>query len=179
MKDALRKQIRLLKGQNENKEIKEKLIAEKLLSMPEIVNSDSVFIYLAKSGEVATENIIERLISDGKKVYVPKTVGQDMFAVEYKPPFITTKFGTIEPENLSVAKSICVTVTPLVAVDKRFNRLGYGKGFYDRFFATDIGEKSFKVGVCFDFQVVEDITPDKFDKTLDAIVSEEILLRRN
>ncbi len=179
MKNALRKQIKLLKSQNENKLEKEQAIKQKLLSLPELQKAKNVFIYLSLSSEVNTNEIIKKLLDAGKTVFVPKTVGKDMLAVIYRPPFVKSAFGTLEPCDCTVADSLCVTVTPLVAVDREFNRVGYGKGFYDKFFETEVGKNSFKVGICFDFQIVSEVIPDKFDKKLDAIISEKNILRRN
>ena len=61
-----------------------------------------------------------------------------------------------------------VTVTPLLGADKNLNRLGKGKGYYDRYFAK---VKTLRIGLAFDEQIVDDIPCEETDKALDILVS--------
>ncbi|HAW79119.1 MAG TPA: hypothetical protein DCX27_05000 [Balneola sp.] len=83
----------------------------------------------------------------------------------------------MEPENVDPsAGGIDIIIVPLLAADLHFNRLGYGKGFYDRFLEN---EKAIKVGVLFSEFILEEIPVEDFDEKLDILISEKKTLRRN
>jgi 5-formyltetrahydrofolate cyclo-ligase len=67
-------------------------------------------------------------------------------------------------------------IVPLLAADKNFNRLGYGKGFYDRFLEK---EEATRVGLLFDEFIFDSIPVEDFDEKLDILISEKRLLSRN
>ena len=68
-----------------------------------------------------------------------------------------------------------IVITPLVAVDYKGNRIGMGKGFYDRSFSwissNKISRTTLLIGVAHDFQLIDNITPKKYDIALDYIVT--------
>ena len=64
----------------------------------------------------------------------------------------------------------------MLAADKDFNRLGYGKGFYDRFLKK---ENAVKVGMLFDDFLIDQVPVEKFDEKLDILITEKKILRRN
>ena len=70
-----------------------------------------------------------------------------------------------------------VCVLPLLAADKSFRRLGYGGGFYDRWLARN-GGGVFKVGVGYDFQLLDEIPAEAHDVLLDAVVTDARVLLR-
>ena len=78
-----------------------------------------------------------------------------MFAVEYKDKFSVSRYGVLEPIGEAYEGEIDCIVTPLLAVDLKGNRLGFGGGFYDRFFACN--PKAKRIAYCYDFQVLEEI----------------------
>ena len=78
----------------------------------------------------------------------------------------------IEYLKLDTAKTDddCVCITPGSVFDRDGHRLGYGKGYYDRFFSeTDI---SHRIGICFDFQMVDHITPNDNDIDMTRVISD-------
>lgn len=86
-----------------------------------------------------------------------------------------SKFGREEPKNYIEIKNIEVCFLPLIACDLSFNRLGYGKGFYDRFLS---GRNCLKIGLCYDFQVVEKVNKNSWDIPLDIIVTETKIIKK-
>ena len=82
--------------------------------------------------------------------------------------FISDSFGVLTPKDYAVLEAIDVAIIPLLLCDKRKNRVGYGKGFYDRFL---LKHPCLKIGVCYDFQVLENLTPNPWDIPLDIIVT--------
>jgi 5-formyltetrahydrofolate cyclo-ligase len=86
-------------------------------------------------------------------------------------------------EYLIESKSICVPLiitVPAIALDQNFNRIGYGKGHFDKFLdkVSEIGYKPYKIGVCFDFQLLKAVPHEPHDVQMDAIVTETKILRR-
>jgi 5-formyltetrahydrofolate cyclo-ligase len=137
---------------------------------------DTYFVYKSFAGEIGTERIIERLQNAGKRVLFPITKNGEMLAVEsLGKSFVKDGFGVYVPEKYVVFEGkIDVVITPLVACDKGLNRMGFGKGYYDRFFAKN---PSFKVGICHDFQVVDKLSPKPWDIALDVIITDERVMR--
>lgn len=125
-------------------------------------------IYRAFAGEAGTDLIIEELLRAGKKVYCPRVEGDDLRLSEYGN-FQTGAFGIQEPQGEEYNGSVDVTVIPLLAVNQRGYRTGYGKGFYDRFL---LGKDTLKVGLGYDFQI-EEFEEEQHDQRLDYFISEK------
>ena len=91
-------------------------------------------------------------------------------------PLKINKYGIIEP--LSQKKVYPDTLlVPLLAFDKRLNRLGYGGGFYDRYIEKiEIKKKVFKIGFAFSFQELKKVPVNNYDKKLDLIITERGLI---
>lgn len=152
----------------------DKQIADRLLK-EDFFGYQNYFVYLSFGSEVSTAFIIEELKRRGKNVFVPKVTGDNMIAAEYKPPFVKGKFGIIEPVESIPIDKIDVAIVPLIAADYEFNRVGYGKGYYDRFFEK---HDCLKIGLCYSVQVVDIIETDKTDVALDMLVTEKFTLKR-
>lgn len=129
---------------------------------------NSFFIYNSISGEADTSKIISALRRDGKSVFLPRVEGKDMVAVTYGH-MRKGAFGIEEPTGQAFEGNIDVTVIPLIAVNKRGYRIGYGKGFYDRYLKN---RDTVKVGLCYSFQIA-DFKEDEWDVPLDYIISEK------
>ena len=132
-------------------------------------------VYNSLKTEVQTDRLITALKSQNKTVAYPITVGDDMVAgvptsCEYKK----SSLGVIEPLEYTILDNPSVVIVPLVACDKNLNRIGMGKGYYDRYLS---GKSAIKIGICYDFQVVDKIIPNQTDIPLDIIVTEKQILR--
>lgn len=82
---------------------------------------------------------------------------------------VAGKFGVMEPDTGSDTVIPDVLIVPIVAFDKGKNRIGYGKGYYDRYLQTFEG---IKIGMAFEAQLTDYIPVEKFDVPLDYIVTE-------
>lgn len=111
-----------------------------------------IFIPIERLNEVRTEFLIKYFFENNIRVFVPKIVGEDIISVEIFPEsvFETNQWQISEPKcsTDSAEKDFDFVITPLVYADEVGNRIGYGKGFYDRFFAG-ISQKTPKIGVGF------------------------------
>lgn len=169
--NQIRKQIKEKRSTLSLKEIENfsKAIHEKFFSLDFVNEKTNFFVYNAIKNEVDTTSIIERLKKLGKEVSYPLTTGDTMIAVvPSNDEWETGDFGTKIPKKYERAKGVEVAVIPLVACDKKLNRIGYGKGYYDKFLKEN---DCIKVGVCYDFQVIDDITPNEWDIPLDYIIT--------
>ncbi len=113
------------------------------------------------------------LVLDIKKLYFPKIKGDTMFACMPKNGFIKGYKNIREPFSVYEkikTKNIDAIIVPGIAFDKSGNRIGYGKGFYDKFLKKF---KGVKIGVTFDCCIVNRIESEKHDVTVDFIVSEK------
>lgn len=165
------------RAENENRDVKEKLAAENLLGFLKTRwagTERKVFVYLSFSSEMGTDILIERLIEEGYSVYCPRIENGEMLAVKYGKDFTLSKMGIREPLGEPLLEAPDLVITPLLAVDRAGNRLGYGGGYYDRYFEKYPSSK--RIGFCFDFQIVNGIPHTREDKCLEVIVTDKQVL---
>ncbi len=140
----------------------------------------SICIYNSIASEVDTKALIE-YFCNVREVYLPVVDGEDiaLVNVDKDTKYVEGAWGIYEPIGKRLAPQDVrpsVTVTPLLGVDRRLNRLGKGKGYYDRYFAkTD----TFKVGLAFREQVVEKVYADDWDKPLDMLITPDGIIIRS
>lgn len=128
---------------------------------------DSFFVYNSFSTEARTDWIIEELLSMGKRVYLPRVDGNDIVAVPYGKT-VRGSFGIDEPEGEAFGGVADVTVVPLLAVNERGFRIGYGGGYYDRYLKD---KPTLKVGIGYGFQL-EEFAEEAHDVPLDMFICE-------
>ncbi len=134
---------------------------------------ESFFIYNSFGSEADTKRIIGWLKDNGKKVYLPKVCGENILPVELSENFVRGAFGIEEPTGQAFLGKIEVTVAPLLTVNSNGGRVGYGKGYYDRYFKnTD----TLRVGLGYGFQI-EEFESDTWDEPLDEYVCERGIYR--
>ncbi len=150
---------------------------KRLTGLIELRRARCVMIYLSARGELDTFALAGYLHGAGISVCVPVTEGSDMRAAMLPPGgrLVSGALGISVPENpvFIPAEQIDFCVTPLLAADARGNRIGWGKGYYDRFFE---GFSGLKCGYCFDFQVISSVPAGTEDKPLDYIVTDRRLI---
>jgi 5-formyltetrahydrofolate cyclo-ligase len=146
--------------------------AENLLSLPEIQEKRTFFLYSAFGTELPTAPAIERLLLLQKEVFLPRIENSDMVPVFYKKdiPMPENEYGIKEPIGEAFRGVPDVTVLPLLAADDSGNRLGYGGGYYDRYLRD---KPTLKVGYCYDFQVLDKVFSEPHDVKLDVIVTDK------
>ena len=178
-KKRLREYMREKRSQNENRDVKEKLLLENfekaIFSKTERAGTRrSFFVYLSYSSEAPTDELIEWLKTAGHLVYCPKVAGKEMTAVLYGEDFSISDYGIREPIGAVLKGETDVIVLPLLAVDERGNRLGYGGGFYDRYLREHPQAK--RVAYCYDFQIARNVPVEKWDERVDVIVTDKRIL---
>ena len=151
-------------------------IAAEVLKAPEYVAAESVFIYVSMPDEPETRDIITDALERGKTVLVPKCVGDNMLAVKIRSldDLRLGAFGIPEPLGGEAwSGGIDLAIVPCAAASKDLNRLGHGRGYYDRFLA---GREIFKLCLCFD-KLLCDVPTETHDIKMDMVITETAKLR--
>ena len=156
---------------NAPKDISESLWKQ-IEDLPVFKASRTILLYHSLPDEVETHCVIEKW-SRTKKIVLPVVVGDELELREYKDTQSLQRgsFGILEPQGETInKKEIDLAIVPGVAFDSRGHRLGRGKGFYDRLFSHIT---PYKIGVCFAFQVRDELPSDSFDIRMDEVWNEK------
>jgi len=184
----LRKTILAERNRLTPEEIAEKstAIQQKLLTMTEIKDRSSIFVYVSFRSEVATLDLIDVLLDMGKRVIVPITRVQakrmDAIHITNRATDLHAGYCNIpEPReelcltNEVPAEQVETILLPGSVFDKRGGRFGYGGGYYDRFLAKV--PTAARIGLAFDLQIVEKAPLQAHDELLDLVVTESRVIR--
>lgn len=145
-------------------------IAEKIRALPEFKKASTVMLYMPIKGEAD----VTGLLSEGKTFLVPVTEGENMYAASVYGEFEKGAFGVPEPKMRERHDGeIDIVIVPGVVFGRDFNRIGFGKGYYDRFLE---GRKCIKIGVCHAFQLADGIDAAPHDIKMDLIITEDEVL---
>ena len=145
----------------------------KLSRHPRLADAHTVLLYSALPDEVPTQPLLNRLSTEGKTVLLPRVVSDtDMELRRYtgSNDLEQGAFGIMEPTGklFTDYENIDVAVVPGMAFDREGHRLGRGKGYYDRFLAQL--PHTYKIGVCFPFQLVDLVPADAHDILMDEVI---------
>lgn len=174
-KRTLRRAIGEKKRAMTAQEIEEKSarLAERLFDTEEYRRAGSLYVYLSFNQEVRTRPIIERAWADGKRVAVPKVVGDEVRFIWITgfDALAESGFGILEPagDGPIADDEAALVLMPGLAFDARGHRLGYGGGYYDRYLEAHPRHPT--VALCYGFQVVEEIPVEAHDRKVDRIIS--------
>jgi len=154
-------------------------VCARILKSPAFQSAVCVMLYMPLRSEVDVMSIALEAFRLGKIVCVPRVPdgGRSMHAVEIKSiddeTMATDALGVPAPRSgrEMPQDSIDLIITPGVAFDLRCARLGRGGGFYDRFLAK-AQRHSTAIGICFDFQLVEEIPTEANDVPVHAVVTD-------
>lgn len=174
-KKTLRQHVRGLKESFSDLELKNFSVSvtDRIKNEPFWQNAGTVLIYSPLKDELDVSPLIKDAAKSGKTVLLPVVSGTDLTLGIYKGDNLLTKgaFGISEPSAEIFPEEkyseISVAIIPGMAFDKNGNRLGRGKGYYDRFLPKLTG--TYIIGVCFPFQMFEKIPSEEFDIKMDRI----------
>ena len=141
-----------------------------LVADEDMINSKTILLYYSLPDEVDTHKLIDELAEE-KQVLLPVVNGDDLKLRVYDNDMAEGSYHIMEPkgDEYTDYDDIDLVIVPGVAFDKKKNRLGRGKGYYDRLLPQI---KAKKIGVCFGFQIADDIPSEKHDMAMDAVVTE-------
>ena len=181
-KDKIRKQI-LEKRSNlslEEVDKKSELIIENLT--PYLKNAQNIMIFIDMKNEVRITKLIE--LYPEKNFFISKIVNsknREMKINKYNEnELVLHKFGYYESssDDFYDEKILDIVVVPALAFDSSKNRIGFGGGYYDTFLNKVRGKNknTLFIGVCYDFQMIEEVPIEGHDITLDLVINESEIL---
>ena len=154
------------------------VIAAYVCALPAFCASRTVMVYMALPQEVQTMQIITRARQSQKRVAVPVIRGQELVAValsEAPAPLRRGRFGILEPcgtQRVIHPQEIGCIAVPGIVFDARGGRLGFGKGYYDRFL-RQLPVTTYRCGLAFSIQVVPCVPQAPHDVCMHGIVTEQ------
>ena len=179
-KREMRVRMKQRRANNENRDVKETLLVQNALLAIEKLKKDgvndekNVFCYLSYSSEAPTDTLIETLLERGYQVYCPRVEGKEMQAVAFGDDFTVSDLRIREPIGTPFEGEIHFAIVPFLAVDTRGNRLGYGGGYYDRYFEKYPDVKRIAYG--FDFQIQDAVPTQPTDKLMHCVVTDKQII---
>ena len=176
-KKALRREIGAKKRALSAAEIDSRsaILAEKLFSTAQYRDCKSLYAYLSFNQEVRTNPIIQRAWADGKRVAVPKVVGDEMVFIwidSFEGLAPQGAFHILEPiEDGPVASDeTALILMPGLAFDPQGHRVGYGGGYYDRFLEKE--PDNLLVALCYDYQLYDRLEVEAHDVPVDVVITD-------
>ena len=179
IKNSLRayyKKVRASSDESSRKEYS-RIITKKIMSADFYRNTDTVFTYVSFSTEPDTKELIRCSLNNGKKVAVPYCIPETsimkFFYIESEQQLKKGSFGIYEPvaeECEEAMEKSGIIIVPGLAFDSRGYRIGYGRGFYDRYLPDFNGEK---IGICYNNCIRKCVLHDSLDVRVNYIITEK------
>lgn len=155
-------------------------LTERLVSRAGWRQGDCVYCYMSVRNEAGTKQLIRELWDRNIFVAVPRVQGSEMaFYYITRPEDLRPgALGIPEPVKgcRKAAQRNAPVIVPGVAFGQDFSRLGYGGGYYDRFFKREPRHR--KIGICYEFQLETALPAEPFDVKMDVIVTPDRCLVR-
>ncbi len=134
-----------------------------------------IYLYLSYQQEIPTRKLIEFAWKEEKTVAVPKVLDKEhmeFFKITSWEQVKSGYKGIPEPfGELELVDEPGLMFLPGLVFDHNRNRIGYGGGFYDRYLDDNESERYYKVGLCYDFQLVENIPAQAHDEKVNEVIS--------
>tara|TARA_R110002049_G_scaffold27321_3_gene94394 strand:- start:22081 stop:22650 length:570 start_codon:yes stop_codon:yes gene_type:complete len=180
-KSQLRRQALAARNQQQSKDAVSNAIIDRVLSLPPYVRAAVALWYVDVRDEVRTRGALREAITSDKKIVVPYCVNKSLrlFHLQSMDELQAAAFGILEPrqelrsltdKNIT-ADALDFIIVPGVAFSPERQRLGHGKGYYDRLLST-VPESTTKVGVAFDCQIIKSIPSDPHDIAMDVVLTQ-------
>lgn len=164
------------------KEEKDKKIFQKLINLNFFKEADVVLCYVSVNLEVETISFIKHCLKISKKVAVPVVCGENLsfYKIKNIEELHLTRIALLEPKPKNENIVLCEDVEKIICIVPGFvfslkgQRIGYGKGYYDRFLADF---KCFKIGICYNFNLRKKIPNNCLDVSVNLVVSEKKIFK--
>ena len=172
MKNELRKKYKEYRNKLNTVLLSQK-IKQNLLKLPEYIKAKNILAYYSFGSEVYT---LDYFSDTDKNWFLPKIEGENLLVCKYeKEKLVQNKYKIYEPEGTYIEnpKILDMVIIPAVAADKNGYRLGYGKGFYDRFL-KNLNNSVKKVVLVYDDLFVSNIFPENHDVRCSIIVTDKV-----
>lgn len=176
MKKQIRAEIIAKRSELSNEQVVEKshVIIDKVVKYLNENNYKNILIYMDMKNEV----MATKLLDYDFNIYITKSMPKSiLYVTKYdKDELVLHPYGYYESSSEDYIDSsiIDAVIVPGVAFDLRGNRLGYGKGYYDRFLLKNSHVK--RIAICFDLQLVDSLPTDEYDQKMDFVITETQIL---
>ncbi len=180
LKTALRSKYRAVRRQMlpDIRKEADRCIAERIRLLQQYQACITLLAYVSTDIEVDTLGIINNALKDGKRVAVPRCVDgtrrMEFYYITCIDELQTGSFGVLEPsadpQRLITEFSSSICLVPALSYDHSGYRLGYGKGYYDRFLANYDG---YVVGICYSNCVQASLPHGRYDRRVSLLVTEQ------
>ncbi|MAJ91676.1 MAG: 5-formyltetrahydrofolate cyclo-ligase [Legionellales bacterium] len=176
-KELLRKEMKKKRSSLDNaaRNEKSRKIIETLCRTKEFEQSNTVFCYVSYMDEVETNLVINHILRNNLKLYVPKIINnEEMIAIRLSnlSDLEPDKIGILTPKTGEILlEPIDVVITPGLGFTRKCERLGYGRGYYDRWFSKNSVKT--KIGVAFEIQITDNLPVEKTDVPMDMLITEK------
>ncbi len=163
---------------------KDRKIAERVFRLWQYRQNSILLTYVSTDIEVDTRSIICRALKDGKKVAVPRCVpgtrAMEFYYIDSMDDLEPGAFGVLEPRpdpaKLFTDFSQGICLVPAFSYDWNGFRLGYGKGYYDRFLSRFEGNM---IGICYSECIRPSLPHGRYDRAVELLVTDRFLRRIN
>lgn len=153
-------------------------ICQRLMALQAMRSAARVFVFISSGSEVHTHGLVRQLLAEGREVAVPKILGRtEMIACRLRQweGLRPAQLGILSPVAVeAVNGEFDVVVTPGLGFTEAGHRIGFGAGYYDRWFAAH--RSQVKIALAFEAQVVPSVPTDANDIPVDAIVTEQRMI---
>lgn len=157
-------------------------VFSRVIRLNQYVNAELLLVYVSTAIEVDTRRLIEHALSEGKRVAVPRCVPDtremEFYEIKSLSELSPGTFGVDEPEpneeRLVPPEAGGLCIVPALCYDEYGYRLGYGKGYYDRFLS---GYHGITVGICYSACVRRSLIHGRFDRPVELLITERYIKR--
>lgn len=179
---ALRKQMRTVRGALPESacDARSTAIEERITSLAEVQGATTILSFASIRNEVRTRPLMEAAWASGKRVALPRVVGEELslHLIEPNTSLPEGAYSVPEPPHamaLVQPADVDFALIPALAVDPRGFRIGYGGGYYDRLLPRL--ENACTCAIAYDFQLISEVPELPFDVAVDLVVTDERVIR--
>ncbi len=175
-KTDIRNKMLLIRKKIVNKKELSTIIVDKVFNLDIYQKANVVALYKSIQDEVDTTYLISHSLVN-KKILLPKIINKKMVFIEINRDTLyqKSKIGVMEPQSSQIYNGIIdLIIVPGVSFDKEKNRLGFGKGYYDKFLSKN---NIYKIGLCFNEQIIDELPISSFDIPMDIIITEKMIIK--
>lgn len=176
LKNDLRKELRLKRLNIDNKQSADSLICNNIIHNDLYIKAEGILFYCANNEEINVDSCIENALALGKKVALPTCTdsngNMNFYYInsldDVKPGFFGIREPAVDDSRLVSDFKNHICIVPGIAFDKKGYRLGYGKGYYDRFLNSN---EVYTIGICYSDLLIDKLPADKYDIAVNCIIT--------
>ncbi len=179
-KQELRKKLKKRRNTltEEYRKDADRQICRYVISLPEYREAETIFCYVGTEEEINTRPVLERILSDGKRLGVPRCIGKGVMEVRMVSHLDQLKpgmYGILEPDESCTQippEEVDLAFVPCLSCSRDGRRLGYGGGYYDRYLTQTTCRK---IALCQEKMLEDEIPVREWDLRMDKVVTEKCI----